>query len=259
MEPYLYLLIVGVALIVLYQVVSKAFFHFAHVWTIWDFQTGLLFRDGKLIKRLKAGKHRLWGAGYSVVSYDTRTAEVVVQGQEVITSDCATLKLTAVAQWRIVDPAKFHLGSANSAQSLYTVIQLALRQVVGGISLDEIIEQKSSFGPALLEIARLSLGDLGIEILQIDIRDVMLSSELKASYQSVLTARKASLAQLESARGDAAALRTLANSSRLFEKNPDLMTLKYLETLKVAGTSGYGNTLVIVVPEELSGLVTRQS
>ena len=179
---------------------------------------------------------------------------MVVQGQEVITSDCATLKLTAVAQWRIVDAVKFHQQAENSQQALYTLVQLALRQVVGGIPLDDIIEKKTSFGNALLELIKLSAGELGIEVARVDIRDVMLNADLKNSYQNILTAKKDSLSNLEKARGEAAALRTLANASRLFENNPELMRMKYLDVLKEAGTSGYGNTLVIGVPEELANL-----
>jgi hypothetical protein len=49
----------------------------------------------------------------------------------------------------------------------------------------------------------------------------------------------------------------LANAARVFENNPDLFRLRYLETLKEAGTSGYGNQLIIGVPEELMGLVKK--
>ena len=82
----------------------------------------------------------------------------------------------------------------------------------------------------------------------------MLSTELGNSYQGVITAKKESLSNLEKAGGEAAAPRTMANAARLFDQNPDLMRMKHLETLKEAGTSGYGNTLVIGVPEELAAI-----
>jgi regulator of protease activity HflC (stomatin/prohibitin superfamily) len=257
MEPYLYIILATVATIVICSIFYKLYNHFTQVWTIWEFQTGLLYRHGKFVKCLNAGKHRLWGAGHCVIAYDNRNSELVVQGQEVITSDCATLKITAVAQWRIVEAVKFHSSADDSRQALYTVIQLALRKVVGGISLDDIIEKKSSFGAVMCEVAKVGIDDLGIEIVSVDIRDVMLSAELKNSYQGVLMAKKESLSNLEKARGEAAALRTQANAARLFEKNPDLMRMKYLETLKEAGTGGYGNTLVIGVPEELASFANK--
>ena len=257
MELIIYIIISLIAIFVIYSIVKKVIQYFTRVWTIWDYQTCLHYRHGKFVEQLGAGKHRFWGAGHEVLVFDNRTREIVVQGQEVITSDCATLKLSAVAQWRIADPAKFHLGSDDSAKALYTIIQLALRHVVGGISLDDIIEKKTSFGESLLEIVKLALDELGVEVIRVDVRDVMLSADLKNSYQGILTAKKESLTNLEKARGEAAALRTLANAARVFEKNPDLLRLKYLETLKAAGSGGYGNTLVIGVPEELAGFAKK--
>ena len=231
--------------------------HYTQTITIWDYQVGLHFRHGKLVGELQSGKYRLWGDGHSVVVHDARITEMVVQGQELITADCATLKLSAVLQWKIADAVKFHESAVDPQQAIYTVVQLAMRELIGGVNLDAIVEKKNSFSDPLLQLIRAGTEDLGVEIVKADIRDVMLGGDLKSVYTNVLTAKKESLAKLEKARGEAAALRTLANAARLFEKNPDLMTLRYLDTLKEAGTSGYGNTLVVGVPDELSGLARK--
>ena len=254
MELYHYLLIglvAGVAILVIFNTLKKLYHRYTQVITVWDYQTGLHYRNGSLIKKLEPGRHCLWGPGHKVLIFENRISEMVIQGQEVITSDCATLKLTAVAQWKITNPEKYHMAAENSERALYTLIQFALRQVVGEITLDEIIEKKASFGEPMLKIVQSETGELGLELCKVDVRDVMLSGDLKNAYQGVLTSKKESLAKLEKARGEAAALRTMANGARLFENNPELLRLKYLETLKEAGSSGYGNTLVIGVPEEL--------
>lgn len=225
--------------------------------TVWDYQAGLHYKDGRYLETLEAGKHRLLGKGHSVILFDMRLTELVVQGQELITSDSATVKLTAVAQWKITDPLQFHKAASDVRQAVYTRIQLALRKLVGGLTLDEVVEQKAQFGPALLdEVRQPAANDFGIEVACVDVRDVMLGGELKSVYTSVLTARKEAQAKQERARGDAAALRTMANAAKAFENNPELFRLRYLETLKEAG-AGYGNQLIIGVPEELMGLVKK--
>ena len=225
--------------------------------TVWDFQTGLHYRHGRYVGTLDAGRHRLWGRGHTVILFDNRIAELVVQGQELITSDSATVKLTAVAQWKIADALKFHTGADDARQALYTLIQLALREVFGALELDAVIEQKADFGKTLLgAVGETALKDLGIEVQRVEVRDVMLGGELKSVYAGVISARKEAQAQQERARGDAAALRTFANAARVFENNPELFRLRYLETLKEAG-AGYGNQLIIGVPEELMGLVKK--
>lgn len=226
--------------------------------TVWDYQTGLHFRNGRFVETLESGKHRLWGRGHTVFLYDTRITELVVASQEVITADSATLKLSAVAQWKIADALKYHEAAQDPNQALYSRIQLALRQVIGELELDAVVEQKARFGDALLAHVRdTALNDFGMTVETIDIRDLMLGSDLKGVYAGVLHARKEAQAKQERARGDAAALRTLANAARVFENNPELFRLQYLETLKQAGTAGYGNQLIIGVPEELLGTVKK--
>lgn len=124
--------------------------------TIWDYQTGLHFRHGRFVETLDAGRHRFWGRGHNIFLYDTRVSELVVASQEVITADSATLKLSAVAQWRVADARQYHQAAQDPNQALYTRIQLALRQVIGGLDLDAILEQKARFGEALLGVVKKS-------------------------------------------------------------------------------------------------------
>lgn len=258
MTEFIYIAAAVIAALILWSVGHSIWSKYTRVVTIWDFQVGLHFKHGRLVKTIDAGKHRFWGAGHDVIIHDTRITELVVQGQELITADSATVKLTAVAQWKIADVAKFYNDAEDARQALYTLIQLALRQVIGALELDAIIEQKAGFGDALTELVReAAAADLGVEVKRIEVRDVMLGGDLKGVYAGVITARKEAQAKQERARGEAAALRTLANAARVFENNPDLFRLRYLETLKEAGTTGYGNQLIIGVPEELMGVVKK--
>lgn len=247
-----------VAAFVLWGLGVKLIREYVETFTIWDFQSGLHFRHGKFIEILEAGKHRLFGKGHTVILHDHRICELVVQGQELITADSATVKLTAVAQWKIVDPQKFYTGAEDARQALYTIIQLALRQLVGGLALDAVMEKKASFAGEILDQVRGAAAlELGVEVLRVDIRDLMLGGELKSAYSAVITARQEARAKQERARGEAAALRTMANAARAFENNPELFRLRYLETLKEAG-AGYGNQLIIGVPEEMMALVKKE-
>jgi len=254
-----YLLIVGTVVIafVLWAIAVRTIRDYVETVTIWDYQTGLHFRHGRFVETLEAGRHRLWGKGHHVIILDNRISELVVQGQELITADSATVKLTAVVQWKIADALTFHLAAEDARQALYTHVQLGLRRAIGGLGLDAIIEKKVDFGEQLLDRVREpALRELGITVARIDVRDVMLGGEIRNAYAGVILARKEAQAKQERARGDAAALRTYANAARVFENNPELFRLRYLETLKEAG-AGYGNQLIIGVPEELMVLARK--
>ena len=74
-----------------------------------------------------------------------------------------------------------------------------------------------------------------------DVRDVMVPSELKRAYAGIVAARREGEAALERARGEQAALRALANAGRLLEENPGLLQLRVLQQL---GASS-GNTIML--------------
>ncbi len=73
----------------------------------------------------------------------------------------------------------------------------------------------------------------------------MFPGALKQTFAQVVLARKEGQAALERARGETAALRTLANAAKMMEDNPALLQLRLLHAL--AGSTG--NTLVLGVPE----------
>ncbi len=217
--------------------------------TIWDYQVGLHYKHGQYRETLKAGRHRLWGQGHGVVLYDTRLMEMVVKGQELLTADDAPVTVSAVANYRIADALKVSQAAQNPVQLLYGEVQLALRRVIGAEELDAVLQKKAAFGQALFDQVVPRAAALGYEVDSVDVRDLSVSGELKRVCAGVLQARKEALAELERARGQAAALRTLANAARVYEKNPGLVRLRYLDVVEKSA-QGMGNTIVVGGPEK---------
>lgn len=211
---------------------------------IQDCETALLFQHGRFIRVLTAGKHRLWATGHEVKRIDTREQMLVVQGQELLTADQVALKISALAVFRVTDALALHRAANDVVAVLYTEIQLALRQLVAADIAETFLQQKAVHGEKLHGQVTARAQALGLQLDRIEIRDVMLPAELKRSFMSALQQRQEANAALEKARAETAALRTLANAAKLMRENPELLSLRYLQTLQEVGTS-MGNTLVL--------------
>lgn len=211
---------------------------------IYDHEMALLFQHGRYLRSLSPGQHRLWSSGYEVKRVDTRAQTLLVQGQELLTADQAVLKVNALATFRVVDALAMQRASADPAGALYLEVQLALRQVVAADVAEVFLQQKTGLGEKLLGLITAAATALGLKVERVDIRDVMLPADLKRSYMSVLQQRQEAQASLEKARAETAALRTLANAAKLMRDNPELLQLRYLQTLQEVGASA-GNTLVL--------------
>ena len=164
---------------------------------VWENQLALHFQNGILTGSLAPGKHIFFGKGNSVISYDSRQQELVVQSQELITADKATVKVSAVIIYRIADAGKMFTSAGSPSQVLYTSVQLALRKIVGAETIDRFLESKTSYGHELTALAVGAGEAIGLSVERAEIRDVILSGDLKAVYTGVLRARNEALAELE--------------------------------------------------------------
>lgn len=212
--------------------------------TILEYERGVLFRDGRLRGVLEPGRHWHIPRRDKLHRLDLRPVFVVIGSQEVLTADNASLKLSAVAQYRIADPLQVVRNSQHYYDALYLAIQLALRNVIGQYTLDQVLAKRQALGEETLLQARAAAQSLGLELQRLDLRDVTLTGDLKRAYAQVLQAQKEGLAALEKARGESAALRHLANAARMINNNPSLLYLRTLLTI----SESKGNTIVLSLP-----------
>ena len=241
--PVLLLLVVAIALIAVIRAVR--------VVTIHDYERGLRFSRGRLAGLVDPGMHVTFGRLSEIRPLDVRPSMLPVEGQEVLTSDGVAAKISLVARYEVGDPVAALTRDAAWARTMYLLFQLALRDAVTSRKMDQTLAARRELGPEIREAAAGRLAAIGIELLEVEVRDVMLPGELKRSYASVLVARKEGEAALERARAETAALRSLANAGRTVADNPGLLQLRILQ--EIGGSSG--NTVVFGAPD--GGLVTR--
>jgi regulator of protease activity HflC (stomatin/prohibitin superfamily) len=212
--------------------------------TVQEHESVLLFRHGRYAETLGPGRHRRWRAGYHAQRVDLREQTLLVTGQELLSADQVVLKVSALATLRITEPLAAHRTTSDLEGTLHAEVQLALRQTVAGVTAEEFLQHKAGYGPALLARLTPRATSLGLHLDRVEIRDVMLPADLKRSFMSALQQRQAAQVELEKARTETAALRTLANAAKLMRDNPELLPLRYLQTLQEIGSNPM-NTLVL--------------
>ncbi len=212
-----------------------------HLWrnfNVPSFATGLLYRDGRFIKRLDPGRYRRWGFGWILKTFDLRPRQVVIAGQEILTNDRNPVKVSALLSFTVADPLRLTTSAQMPEQVIYHAAQLALREVISNTSLDVLLEKTADLAPRL-DVALAPISEqLGYTDVHLAIRDLMVSAELKRAFAAVVTARQDGMAALERARGEHAALRSLANAARLIAEQPALAQLKGLQVLGDALAKG---------------------
>jgi regulator of protease activity HflC (stomatin/prohibitin superfamily) len=155
-----------------------------------------------------------------------------------MTNDKVTLRMNAIAAYRVTDPRQAVTAIDDVKQALYREVQLALRAVVGARELDALLADKDVVAREVEEQVRKRVGELGLELVSVGVRDVILPGEMKDLMNKVTEAKKAAEANLIVRREETAAMRSQVNTAKLLQDNPTLMRLRELEVLeKIAATS----------------------
>jgi regulator of protease activity HflC (stomatin/prohibitin superfamily) len=215
---------------------------------------GLLFRNGRHEATLGPGVYALWKgvARARVAVVELREQVVDVSGQEIMTADKVTLRMNAVVTFKVADPLRAVSAVDDYRQALYREAQLALRAIVGARTLEALLGEKEAVARELDGALRTRAADFGLEVVSLGVRDVILPGDMKELMNRVIAAQKAAEAALVTRREETAAMRSQANTARLFEQNPTLMRLRELETLEKVAEKG---RLSVVVGE--GGLAGR--
>lgn len=199
-----------------------------------EWEAALLYIDGAFVRRLPAGKHYFWNNGrkISCVTYDMRTTQLDVSGQEILTADKVALRVNFVCLYRITDPNEMCVKLDDCAGQIYAAAQLALREYLGGLRFDEVLGMKDRIAEKVLEILKRREKDLFVEFSAAGIKDVILPGEIRDIMNSVLTAEKKAEANVITRREEVASTRSLLNTARMMEENATLFKLKELEYLE---------------------------
>lgn len=199
-----------------------------------DAHVALRVVDGAVDAELGPGRHAAWTVRRKVqlCVVDLRERILAVTGQEVLTKDKVTLRVNVSATWKIVDAKLAQRAAKNVEEVLYLALQLALREVTASHVLDDLLARRELLVDALVPALQARARALGLEVLDVGVRDVILPGEMKALLNRVIEAQKEAEANVILRREETAATRSLAQTAKVLGENPLLVRLKELEAYK---------------------------
>jgi regulator of protease activity HflC (stomatin/prohibitin superfamily) len=226
------------------------------VTTVFEYEKGIKYSNGKLSGVVGAGRHRLWGGRTFILKNDMRAQPLLITGQEMPTKDNVGVRLSIAGHYQILDLKKAVHDIANYTHDLHMAVQLALRDVVADLTLDDLMAGRKMLDTEVFKRSAEKISSLGLELKDIAIRDIILPASLKKSMSGVIEAQKDTLRNLEKVRGEHAVLRSLANAASLYKDNPALLNARLIQTLEQGGNTivfGAEATKVDIKKTELRG------
>jgi regulator of protease activity HflC (stomatin/prohibitin superfamily) len=204
-----------------------------------EHERGLEYVQGCLTRVLPPGRYAIWShpeARVEVQTLDMRRQQVALAGQELMTRDKVSLRLTLSAEYAVADPALMAQAVSEPRDAVYLLVQLAARDYIAGVTLDQLLEGRDALTRYLETQTVDKAARFGVRIESIGVKDVVLPGEMKTLLNRVIEAEKEAAANVILRREETAATRSLANTARVMADNPILLRLKELDALKdIAG------------------------
>ncbi len=208
--------------------------------TVLDYERVVRLVDGRVREVLGPGRHRYRRWRTRLHRVDMRAFLLTVPGQEVLTADGISVRLSATVRLAAADPVALLVAAQNPQAEVYAAVQLALRDAVAALTLEVLASSRLELTGELTERVRAAAARVGLGVDEIAVRDLMLPGNLRQAFADLVLARQRGKVELERARGEAAALRSLANTADLLERHPALLRLRTLQ----AAESGQAKLVV---------------
>lgn len=190
--------------------------------------------DGQLDAVLSAGRHAAWNTMRTVQLsvVDLRERVLAVTGQEVMTRDRVTLRLNLSATFRVKDAKRLAMVARAPDDVVYLAMQLSAREAVTTRTLDELLVTRDELSKVMTPAVRDRAEGVGLELIELGVKDVVLPGEMKELLNKVIQAQKEAEANVILRREETAATRSMAQTAKVLSENPLLMRLKELEAYK---------------------------
>lgn len=218
-----------------------------------QYETALVFTLGRYSRTLNPGLNLIIPIIEWTRSVDMRVLTRDIPKQQVITKDNVPVTINGVVYFRVLkaEPAILEVQDYNYAISQYA--QAALRDVVGGMTFDDLLAERQKIGEEIEKIVAKESANWGLDVNAIKIQDVDVPEDLKKMMSRQASAEREKRATITKAEGDKLAALNLADAAKTMATSVGAMQLRTLQTIDGLGPTA-SNTVVIAVPMELMQL-----
>lgn len=216
-----------------------------------EYERAVVFRMGRIRQDVKGpGLIVRVPAVDRLVKVTLRVEVVDIPRQAVITSDNVTVQVDAVVYFQVIDPVRAIVGVDNFRFASQRVAMTALRSIIGRHELDGILAHREDVNNELRASIATSTHHWGVEVRQVEIRDIVLGNELLRAMARQAEAERERRAKVIAATGELEASKELSEAAAALYDSPGALQLRTLQTLAEIATE-HNSTLIFPIPVEL--------
>ncbi len=214
-----------------------------------QYERGVKFMLGRFHKLAEPGWRLVFPVIQSMTKVDIRTKAVEVPYQDAITRDNVSCKVNAVVYYRVVDAGRAVIVVENFWNAVSQLAQTTMRNVVGELSLDELLSDRDQASARIKELVATHTADWGIEVQSVELKDIALPEDMQRTIAKQAEAERERRAVIISSEGEVIAAENLRKAAEILASNPAAIHLRTLNTINDV-SSDESNTIIFALPLE---------
>ena len=215
-----------------------------------QYERGIKFSFGKFTRIMEPGWRLVLPIFQSYKKVDIRTKAVDVPEQEAITRDNVSVRINAVIYYKVFDASKSVLEVENFYYAVSQLAQTTMRNVVGSVSLDELLSERDKLSAEICNIIDKATDPWGIKVENVELKDVSLPEEMKRVIAKVAEAEREKQAVITKSIGEVEAANNLAEAASVMSASDGALHLRTLSTINDV-SSDQSNTIIFALPIEI--------
>lgn len=218
-----------------------------------EYERAVLFRLGRLINAKGPGLIIIIPFIDRIIRISLRVIVFDVPPQEVITRDNVTCRVNAVLYYRVVAPDKAVVNVEDFHEATNQLAQTTIRSVAGTAELDHLLSQREKLNQTIQQIVDDATEPWGIKVVAVEIKDVVLPSEMTRAIARQAEAERGRRAAIIQAEGERQAAEKLAQASEILTGASGGLTLRMLRSLSEVANAP-NTTVLFPLPVEIRKL-----
>lgn len=175
---------------------------------------------------------------------DLRIVTTAFTAEKTLTKNTVPVDVEAVLFWKVNDPVKAALEVEDFRNTISMAAQTALIEVIGKSLLSDMLEGRSKLDIELKEILDKRTAAWGIDVMSVEIRDVLIPSELQDAMSMQAQAEQERQARVILGDSERQIAEKFSEAAKSYENNPTALHLRAMNML-YEGLKGKSSFVIV--------------
>jgi regulator of protease activity HflC (stomatin/prohibitin superfamily) len=180
------------------------------------------------------------------IRISTRLDTIQFRTESTLTKDNVPVNVDSVLYMKPVDLEKAVLQVENYYQATQLASQTTLREVIGKVSLNELLAEREKVGAHLREIIDEKTESWGIKATAVEVRDVIIPGNLQDAMSRQAQAERERIARVTLATAEFEASAKMIEAAKMYESSEQGLRLRWMNILYELGQQAGTNTIMLV-------------